>query len=75
MEGFFFLEKEKGREPRNSKETFGFKTANKAPTINELAEFERRLVRMVTEIQFREGGEIRSKFQEKLSQDLDKKER
>ena len=35
-------------------------------------EFERRLVRMVTEVEFREGGEIRSGFQARSSEDIEK---
>ena len=56
-----------GKLGSNEKETFGFKSHNCPPAVNELAEFESDLLTMVHNIEFRP---VRNNFLSKLKDDV-----
>ena len=56
-----------GKLGSNEKETFGFKSHNCPPSVNELAEFESDLLKMVHNIEFRPA---RNNFLSKLKDDV-----
>ena len=47
----------------NSKETYGFRTANTPPQVNELKDFETRLINLIQGVNFKDSSGKKSQFQ------------